>query len=482
LTKPTKVNFLYNLLLQGSNVIFPLITFPYVSHILGPDGYGAVSFAQNFAQYFVTLSALGIPVYGIREISKVYQNSEARSKLFSEIFWIHTITTMVGMTAYLLIIIFVERTRLDLPLYIWSGGLIILSLFPLEWLFSGLSDFKFISLRGIVVKGINLGLLFIVVQQKDDVLSYVQLSVFTLLLNSVINVYKARSYVTLWFKDLDIKRHLKPLLYIYGSTLAVSIYIQLDTVILGFLRDDKEVGLYSVGVRIAKLPLTVVASLGAVLIPKLSNLIDTNNWAEIKILADKSFNFICTFCIPISIALFIVAPEIVTFLCGEEFIDASWSLRLMAPLVIVIGFGNLFAIQLLTPMRKDKEVLIAIAFGTFINVLLNIALVPTYGHKGASLATLSTEIIVTLINYRFVLKHTVLKFNFNKILLLSTILSLSFFPISSLVDIFKFKPLSSLIITVVFCSTFYSFFQMFIFRNEFYTAAKSYLQKSLATK
>ncbi|WP_304063968.1 flippase [Pedobacter glucosidilyticus] len=389
----------FNILNSLSIVLFPLLTFPYASRILGPEGIGVVSFAENFCRYFMLFAALGIPIYGIREISKVSHDLFKRSKIFFEILIIHLITTLICIIFYCIIIFNVLEFNDYKTIYLLGIFYIFSNVLSIEWFFNGLSEFKFIAIRSILIKLIFVALLFLLVKTKTDVFWYFALNVLLLLFNNIINLFYLRSKISIHLINLDLIRHLKPLLYIFSTTVAVSLYVLIDTIILGFYKEAEIVGYYALSIRLNKVPLVIVVALGTVLIPKLTKAAHDQDFNQFKGLIKKSTDFVIMIGVPVTFVLFICSKPLIMLFGGVEFLHADATIKIMSSLALLIGLSNLYGMQILTPLGKDKELLKCVTFGTICSLILDFLLIPMFAEKGAALANVFSEIVVTVSTY-----------------------------------------------------------------------------------
>ena len=405
-------NFMYNTLQTVSSVLFPLITFPYVTRVLGPEGIGTAHFAENFCRYFMTFAALGIPIYGVREIAKVSDSISQRSKVFFEIITINILTTLLCVCIYMPTIFSFMIFEKNINIYILGIFYLIFNIFSVEWFFYGISEFKFISLRSFIIRLLFLILLFVFVKDKNDVFWYFGLNVFTLILNNIINIIYLKDNISFEYKNISLRKHLQPLFYIFSSNVAISLYIIIDVLILGFLTDEKIVGYYSLGTKISKVPLALVLALGTVLIPELNHAKAKNDLFKYQNLLNKSIEFVIVTGIPIGVFIYICSEQLIMLFGGKDFIEATTSLKIMAPLSLIIGFSNIFGIQILTVFSKEKELLYTVSMGMVVSILLNFLLIPLFLDKGAALANLISELSVTIFGFFLARKCVILKISF----------------------------------------------------------------------
>ncbi|UKJ07077.1 flippase [Solitalea lacus] len=462
-----KKNLAYNILLSVSNIIFPIITFPYVSRVLGPEGTGLTNFVLSFCQYFILLSALGISIYGVREIAKTKDNIEGRSKVFIELFLIRLLTTIIVLVPYFITILYFDKFSSHNALYLWGGLYIFFNLFSIEWFFTGMENFKYITSRSIIIKFISIGALFLFVKEKSDVLPYFLITVFGLIFNSFVNIRYSLKYLKLniSYKELYYKPHVRPMLVIFGSTVAISVYVLMDTILLGLLADEKAVGYYSAALKLNKLSLTIITSLGAVLVPRLSNAVAKNDQAEIKRLIGQSFNFVYTLGIPIMVGIFALAPELTLVFSGKEFLPSVLAMRILCPITLIIGLSNIFGIQILTPLSKDRQLLFSVLSGTIISLLLNFILIPLFHENGAAITNLIAETVVTVLTFYFARKYLTFELNL-KAFTQNVLSALPIFLLAEAAKLIFSQPFYVLVATLIGSMVLFGATQLYIIKNQ----------------
>ncbi|MDE3143228.1 MAG: oligosaccharide flippase family protein [Bacteroidota bacterium] len=444
-------------------------------------GIGKVQFVISFAQYFALLAAIGIPIYGIKETAKHRDDPEKLASVFTEISSIFFITSLLFSVIYCIIIFSFPFFTEERNLYLVAGILIVLSFSYTDWFYSGVEEFKAIALRSIFIKIISLILLYSFVKTETDFAKYLSIVVFSILGNQVLGFALVFNKTKLNFINLDFKRHLQPLIYIFSASIAASIYTVLDTVLLGFLSNEKAVGLYTASVKLVKITLPFVTSMGVILIPSISNQIANNKLEEAKILLKKSYDFLVFFSIPVAFGLAALAPEFIYIFSGKQFSTASVSMQVLAALPVLVGLGHFFSFQILVPFGKNKEIFYPMLAGVFSCLILNFLLVPILQEKGASIANVVTELIVTLLYFYFIRKFFTVNFNI-RLVIQSLAAALFFFPIIMLIRSFVAETLYSFILSVFGCTSFYFLVQLFIFKNIFVLNFINTIRNSIRNK
>jgi len=397
-----KRNYFFNLLLTGFNILFPVISFPYAAKILGPVGIGKVQFILSFTQYFALIAALGIPIYGVRVISQSTHDSKLLYKNLSQLLSIHIICSVIIGVIYLVTIFSFSFFRNDKSLYLLSGLIIIMGFTSIDWYFSGIENFKLIAIRSVCVKVVSLIGLFLFVKVRADYNIYLVISLFSIVGNNIINIISVRKYIQLSFRG--VKKHIKPLMYTFGTTVATSMYTMLDTILIGFFADDRSVGLYSASIKLTKISIPFIISSATVLMPRISKLFLSNDVDSLNAILNKSFNFIVIIATPVCISLMVLAPQLIYVFSGEQFNDAVLTMRILSPLTLIIGLGFFWGFQILIPAGKEREMLISVILGMVINLALNFILIPRYKQNGAAIANVISELAVTMAYMFFCIK------------------------------------------------------------------------------
>lgn len=461
-----KKNYLYNLLLSLVNILFPILSFPYASRILGPEGIGKVQIASSFAQYFALIAALGIPVYGIQEIAKRRHDHKALSIAFSELLIIYFITSIIVSIVYLIIVFSFPFFHTNLRLYFYASFIILLGFSSIDWFYAGLEEFKLISLRSVIIKLLALVLLYLTVKTAADYEKYLLILIFAILGNNIINMLMIKGRSKLSLQNLQLKKHLGPLFFVFGTTIASSIYTVLDSVILGMLSNEHAVGFYTAAVKLSKISIPIIISLGTVLVPKIAKNFSTNNIPEVQQLLDKSFRFISFSSIPIAFGLALLANEFIVVFSGKQFLPASHSMQVLSVLPLIISLGYFFAFQILVPADKGKQVFIAAIIGVCFGLVLNFILIPTYQELGAAIANVSCELIVLLVYFYQARKFFHLRYHWT-LFFEAVIASLLFIPLIYWIKTFDLHPITTLLLAIVSCAIVYCSIQYYFFKNRF---------------
>lgn len=398
--KSLKLNFIMNAVLTISAFIFPLISFPYVSRILGPSVTGNVSFATSIVAYFALFAQLGIPTYGIRATARVRDDKELLSRTVQEIFIINILMSILTYIVFFVVLNIVPQMSDDKLLFMIVSSTIFFNAIGMDWLYKGLEKYTYITTVSILFKFIALILMFILIHQKSDYVIYGAISIFAASASNICNLLNVHKYIYLKpIGNYDFKVHLRPICIFFAMACATTIYTNLDTVMLGFMKSNTEVGYYNAAVKIKTVLLGVVTSLGAVLLPRASYYIENNLIDEFKRISSKAINFVILISFPLALYFIIFAKEGIFFLSGDAYAKAILPMQILMPTLIFIGLTNIMGIQMLIPLGKEKVVLYSEIAGAIVDLAINTVLIPIMASSGAAIGTLVAEMVVWMVQY-----------------------------------------------------------------------------------
>ena len=393
-----KKNIALNLFKTLLSLLFPLITFPYASRILLPEGIGKVNFADAIIGYFGLLATLGIHHYSIREAAKVRDDRYLLSKFSKEVLYINFGSALIAYTLFFISLFVVPKfAEYRILLCIISSN-ILFTIIGMDWLYSAVEDYKYMTVRYIIFHVISLILLFLFVHEQKDYLVYAGIAVLSHAGANVLNFVHSRKYIDFSIvHKLEFERHLKPICILFAMAAAIEVYNALDKTMLGFICNDWEVGIYSAAVKVNKIVLSLVVAACAVLLPRLSYYSEKNEVEKFNSLTYKGLNILLLVSIPSCIGLCLVSYHIIMLLSGEHYIAAVPVMRVMNPIILVIGMSNFIGMQLFMPLRKEKYTLYSVLCGAVVNFSLNLILIPRFQAFGAAVSTLCAETIVTIV-------------------------------------------------------------------------------------
>ena len=398
--KSLKRNAILNTIRQICAVIFPLITFPYVSRVLGVNNYGKINFAAAIIVYFSLIAALGIQNYAVREGARLRDDEKKLNMFANQVFSVNVIMTIIS---YLLLFgLWLVWDKLhDYTLLITIQSLVIIcATIGCDWINVIFEDYLYISIRYIVIQLIAVICMFMFVKTREDYIIYAMITVAAQSGAELFNVFYIRRYVKvrLIFKDIEFVKHVVPMLVLFGNAIAVNIYINSDITILGIFENEKQVGLYSMATKIYGIIKQVVNAIIVVIIPRIAVLLEQNKKEEYNKLLNDTKKGILVILMPIIVGLFMVSEETVILVGGIEYIESANVLKILCISLLFAVFAYFFTSGILIPNRKEKVCLYATIVAAVINIVLNLILIPFCGKYGAAITTVIAEFAVVLIS------------------------------------------------------------------------------------
>ncbi len=456
-------------------ILFPLITFPYASRVLGVDAIGKFNFSNSLVGYIILLANLGINAYVIREGSRLRDDKEKLEEFISQTFTINMLTTLLSYIVLFALLLIPKFNAYIVVILILSIQ-VIFKTFGVEWIYSIYEDYLYITIRSLISQILFIAFLFTFVHSPQDLVIYTIITVFVNSSLNLINYFYARKYCNIKLTaKLNLKQHLEPILILFASQVAVTIYVSSDVTILGLFNGDYDVGIYSIAVKIYTLIKMFLAAVIVVGIPRLSNLLGSNKKQEFNTVANDIYKTILTLAIPSVFGIIMLRNEIVLLIAGSEYIQSVSAVFLLS-FAIICYLGAYFWGQcILVPNRNEKVVLNITIASAIANILLNLFLIPKYGVNAAAITTIFSEGLAFILCRKYGKKYMVID-NLNLHLLKVTI---GCVPMFIFYYIFKLHINSMLLytcLTVILSVVSYSLIEYFI-GNESLAFVKKFLKK-----
>lgn len=409
--KSIKINAVLNMIKQLMQILFPVITVPYVTRVLLPENYGKINTGNSLISYISLIAGLGIASYAIREGSLIRNSRERLNQFANQVFSINILSTVVS---YLLLagIMFLIPHYKDYKLLLAiQGTAVMFTTIGADWINSIEEDYFYLTVRYIVLHVISLGLMFLFVRKPEDYYIFAAISLVTSVGGNVLNLFYIRRYVSLRFTfDIDWKRHLTPILVLFGNAVAMTIYVSADITMLELFKGDTEVGIYSVATKIYSIVKQMLNAVLVVSIPRMTAYVGTEDYTGFVRLGKKMLGAMITLMCPIIVGIIIFRSEAVFLAGGKEYSEAAGSLLILSLAVAAALLATFYSGSVLMPIRKERLILKGTVISAIINVVLNLFFIPWLGGVGAAVTTLISELFVAVFfwwlvhkdGYRFV--------------------------------------------------------------------------------
>lgn len=403
--KSISINLIANGIKTLMSVLFPLITFPYASRVLGAAGIGKVNYATSIISYFSMFAALGISTYAIREGARIRDDKEKFSKFAKEMLNINLFTTLIAYGVLLIFLCLPILKNYKILLIILSGTIVFTTI-GMEWLFVIKEEYAYITKRAILFQFLSLILLFLLVRSKEDYGWYAALTVISSGGSAIWNLVYSRKLVN-WRQKItpEYKKHLKPIFLIFGTSIASSIYMTMDTTMLGAMSGDKATGIYTAAVKINTVVSTLIGTISSTILPRVSYYIGNGLKKEYEKLMQSSMDLLMMIAMPVAIGMMCTSDILILLFSGAEFLPGSTAAKILSAKVVIAAINRVLAYQICIPYKRDKEVLLSTSGGALFNLIANAALIPIWGVNGASIATFFSEVVVFIILFRYTHKY-----------------------------------------------------------------------------
>ncbi|MCM1311418.1 MAG: oligosaccharide flippase family protein [Bacteroides sp.] len=441
-----KKNIVYSTILTFSTYLVPLFVFPYISRVLGPAYIGAIDTVEYIIDFCVLCSMMGLTTFGIREIAKNRDNPVFLRQTFTNLFFLNVVTTIIILLLLGILMVcssfFAERKTL-----LFIGGLkVIANLFWIEWFFKGMENFKYITLRSVAIRCLFILSVFLFIHEQVDYILYYVLWVSVYILNAVCNWTYKRKYVKLQFNNISLKHYAKPFFLLGLFAFFSAVYTQLNVPILRLLSgNDSQVAYFTTSVRLYKVIIALFSTLTGVMIPRISILVKERRFAEIHELVGKTFKLLFFFSLPVIVYIEFFAVDVVRIFAGENFDGAVVPMRIAMFMLLIVGTEQIFILQLLIPLRKDKEIVYAAIAGMILCLVVSLFLVKQFQSIGSVIVWMLSELTVLSISSFWVKKYLNVSFPF-KMLVNSVFVSVPYVLIGLLSNMLIINSIIKLIV------------------------------------
>ncbi len=459
-------NIIYNGINTCLSIIFPLITFPYVSRVIGAVNVGKINFSNSIVSYFALIASLGIYTHAIRECSKVKDDYDKVSVVASQIYSINILSTIISL-ALLYIVMFCCNPLKNYRLLIFIYSLnVIATTLGTDWINTVMENFRYITIRSFIFQLLSIVSMFIFVKNSSDYIIYSIIHIIASILICISNIiYRSRFCNIRFVFDFDIKQHIKPILLLFVISLSQNIFNNCDITMIGFQMGDYYVGLYTSAHKIINIIFMIVASICWVMIPQLTHLFAHSDYDNANSLLHQITSFTVALGMPIVVGINMIPKEILLIACGNQFLDAELCIRLLAISMSISFFIGIYGNMILIPIGQDKIYMKSCIFAMFMNVIMNYYLIPIMGINGAAIATIISE-LVNLVVIKISIDKRIRIIKDKKIFIAPIIGSFCIILIKKVIFMFDINIYLKTIMTISL-SAFVYFVILILLKNEF---------------
>ncbi|MGI8599483.1 MAG: oligosaccharide flippase family protein [Chitinophagaceae bacterium] len=463
-----KKNLLYNFLLSVSQVAFPLISIPYISRVLDPEGIGRVSFIDSFTYYFIALAEFGIVVYGIRETSRKKNDLPALHKLVSELVSLHIITSCISLFIYSIVVFFLYQKINDPRLILFSVSFLLANFFASEWYFWGKERFKYIAIRSVITRALGLISIFLLINTPEDYLIYYAIIVVTSILNITWNAIILFKEVNISFRKINWRQHIKYTRITYKISLLYGIVTVLDVVFLRMVSTVVAVAYYAFAAKIVRISGALVTDMLLVFFPRTVALLHEKEEVKLQQTILHASELILLASIPMATGLYLLADTLTLAYFGAAFLPVAVNLKILCIYPLIKSYSLFINKQLLLAFDMEKLVLKGLLTGAVVFIVSTLILSYLYADNGTSFAIIISELTVLLANIYYVKKINKYIVFFNlKTFLQAVTASLLFIPVVYFLENKIDNVIIRIVVQIISCILIYFFFLAGVLNNRF---------------
>lgn len=373
-------------------LILPIITSPYIARVIGAEGLGVYSYTYTVANYFVLFAMLGIKNYGNRVIAQTRDNADMLNSSFSSLLVVHVGVSVISVIAYLSYSVLMKD---DMPYALIQSVFVLSALFDISWFYFGIEKFKLTVVVSTAIKLLNVLCIFLFVREKCDLWKYCLIMSMGTLCNQLVLWIPLKKYVCFVRPTMhSMRRHLKPLLVLFIPAIAISLYKYMDKIMIGIISGKAQLGYYENAEKVINISLSVIGALGTVMLPRMSNLMQSSNQNAVLRYITVSIRYIMCLAFSISFGLAGVGRVFAPLFWGKEFTPSGMIILGLAATIPFWSFANVIRTQYLIPAERDKDYLYSVMLGAIVNLVINYAMIPQFGAMGATVGTIAAEVSV----------------------------------------------------------------------------------------
>ncbi|MBV7389863.1 MULTISPECIES: oligosaccharide flippase family protein [Enterococcus] len=421
--KKTIKDIMYNAVYQVFLIILPLLTTPILSRRIGSEGLGIYGYVFSIAQFLITVIAIGMSPFRIRNIAKVKND---REKLTSQFWNLYAMQFLIGLISILfyVAVIWIFQVKYA-SLYLIQLLFIIGVTLDISWFFQGIEEFAKVVVRNTLIKITSVVLIILLINNQEDLWLYIFITSAVNLVGSLVfwvGIHKKVGKIQ--FDRKIFASMWKPGLFILIPQLFMQVYTTLDKTVVGQFVDPTELSYYDQSQKIARIILALLTSVTIVMLPKMSKAQAEGDRQKIVRYTKKSFDYTLIFSIMFFNIIFANTITFVPWFFGNDFIKMTSNMLLVSLIIILSPLGGIFSNQFSIAIENDRAFAYPLITGAFISVIGNVLIVPKYGAIGGTIVLVFVEFSIFLMKVFLVRKELDLKLIFDKSVVVFTVISI----------------------------------------------------------
>jgi O-antigen/teichoic acid export membrane protein len=421
----------YNTLRIFVTLGFPFILVPYISRVFSVEQIGVYNWSLSLVNYLIIITGVSFPIIGIRELSKAKKQANEINSIITDILYVRIILFLIAFSFTLGVVLMTNKFSDNSLIILILSTLIIFEILAHEWIFISYGNYRSILIRSFISKLVLIILTFVFVKGVEDLILFVCFYSFSMFLSSFLGFnYLFTSFKPNLHKANFFRYFSMDTLKSFFLNILMSFYGKLDILLIAIILSPRDLGLFSNAYKIIVLALVFITSWTMVLLPK--SVKNKDNDEDFNKIINWSIDLVLVFGIYFSINIIIFSKSIISIIFGDNFIDATIFLQLLAPIIVLISVYNVIVYQVLFAKDIYKEVLRFFTAVYIIGVLGIFFLYSWIGLNGAILVLIFMNLIQLVIAIYYLVKRTSINiFNLNKLKILIGAVMLVLFGIAT---------------------------------------------------
>ena len=402
--KSIRHNMFMNMILAASGVVIPLITYPYVTRVFSPEEMGKIAFTTNIIFYYRLLAQLGIPAYGVKQCASVREDKKELSAVTTQLGFINIIMTGIALLLLFMSVMFIPGLHSYSILFAISSIELVFGTLNFEWLYKGLEDFDYITKRTLSCRFLIMILTFLFIRNRTDYYLYALFPGISSILIWIWNIKNMKNIIAVKREYLQKEKiivHISPIVILCATSLTITIYTSIDTVMLGFFCGDREVGIYSVAIKIKTVLVTLITSIVAAYLPRMSKFFKERDMEQFNIILSKGIQFVTALSLPLTMFFYLTSSLCIKIIAGEQYFAAVMPMKILMPTIFFIGISALIGTQVFVAMGQQSKYFVSSVITAIADGMINLILIPKIGAVGAALGTLVAELMMLVLQLYF---------------------------------------------------------------------------------
>ncbi len=387
-------------ILNGLNVILPLITLPYILRVVGAANYGLYSYVYVIIQYLLILNSYGFDYSATKQIAQNRHNVDKVNKIYNSVTACRILLLLGGVVLFGILSPFLLGTHTKYVMFLMGLGIVIGDTFNPVWLFQGMEKMRFLTIVNFISKSIFTILIFLLIREEDDFILIILLNSSGFLLAGLISTIIARKQFSIHFvrpKWSDMKIQYKEGLSIFGSTVGINLYRNANIFILNFFVSEAAVGVYAAAEKVIKGLQMITVPIAQALYPHLGYKFKTQPLGQNLSTLWRVSKVYGSILVLELIVTYLSASWLVEVICGAGFNDAVQIVKIMSFVILFGGLNYVFGMVGLVNLNRQKDFFLAVMISGGVSVMFLLSTISFLDIKSAAWALVISEVVLFIL-------------------------------------------------------------------------------------